>query len=366
MNVRLLVGFAVLAAGALPACGDESPASAPPTSAGQQLATTGVRPPATTVFRPPDPNVAPIASLPASDVTEPCPESDASSDGGQDMVSESSRLEPMLGQVLAYGGEHPDQFGSYGLVWHDGDDASVFVSFSSNVPEHRAALEAMVEHPDELIVCQVAVSGEVAQAVEATLVKELEGRFLSISHGGGAVEVVLAANEEVLAGDLLSRYGDAIDVTVGALAYPLEDAEAVCEDPPVGTNLAGLRVEVAAPVGPMSAAGVTPLQLTVVLTNDGESPIQFGSGTAIGTILDTSGDVVSSLSTVAIAEVGIGVDLGPGESMELPLVVSTASCDPQLGYALPPGDYELVAAVSHSDGDNTTLHSAPVPIVVGG
>lgn len=307
----------------------------------------------------------PIVSLPPAEVAEPCPESDPSGGGEQDMLTESSQLEPMLGQVLAYGGEYPDEFGSYGLVWHEGDDASVFVSFSSNVPEHRAALEAMVEHPDELIVCQVAVSGGVADAVQATLVKELQGRFLSIGRGGGAIEVSLAANEEELAGELMSRYGDAIDLTVGALAYPLEDAEEVCEDSPAGEDVHGLRIEVVAPTDPVSAAGVTPLQLSVVLTNDGESRIQFGSGTAIGTILNTSGDVVSSSSTVAIGDAGIGVDLGPGESMELPLVVSTASCDPALGYALPPGEYQLVAAVQHSDGDTTTLQSRPVPIVVG-
>ncbi len=102
-----------------------------------------------------------------------------------------------------------------------------------------------------------------------------------------------------------------------------------------------------------------------MLTNEGDTPISFGSGTARGTILDLSGNVVSS-PTYSLADVGIGVDLAPGTSMELPAVVSTASCDPQLGYTLPAGDYQLVAEVQHSDGDTTTLHSPPIPIVVGG
>ena len=196
------------------------------------------------------------------------------------MLAESSRLEPMLGQVLAYGGQRPDQFGSYGLVWHDGDDASVVVSFTSDLDVHRAALETAVEHPSELIVCQVAASGEVAQAVEATLVKELEGRFLSIGRGGGAIEVVLAANEELLAGERVARYRDAIDVTVGALAYPLDQASEVCDDQPAAASLPGLRIEVVAPAGPVNASGVEPLQLTVMLTNDRSEPIRFTSGTA--------------------------------------------------------------------------------------
>ena len=366
MGVRLTAGFVVIVAAALSGCGDESPASAPAPSAGQERATTSVRHPATTVFVRPDPSVAPIASLPPTEVTEPCPDSDPSGGSGQNVLAETSRLEPMLGQVLAYGGERPAEFGSSGLIWHDSDDASVFVSFTSNLADHRAALEAMVEHPDELIVCQVAVSGGVAQAVEATLAKELEGRFLSIGRAGGSIEVVLAADEEGLADDLLSRYGDAVHVRVGALAFPLEDAEAVCDDPDPSTDVPGLRIEVVAPAEPISAAGVTPLQLHVELTNDGDIPIQFDSGTAVGTILDLSGKVVSASGTILIADVGFGVDLGPGASTELPLMVSTASCDPELGYVLPPGEYQLVAAVQHSDGDTTTLHSPPVPIVVGG
>ncbi len=43
------------------------------------------------------------------------------------MQAEMSKLEPMLGVVLAYGGERPDEFGSYGLVWQGTNDASVFI-----------------------------------------------------------------------------------------------------------------------------------------------------------------------------------------------------------------------------------------------
>lgn len=322
------------------------------------------RHPATTTLKPPDANGDPIGSLPPTDVSQPCPESNAGG-GGQGMLEETSRLEPMLGQVLAYGSERPDQFGSYGLLWLDADDASVFVSFTSNIDEHRAALEASVEHPDELIVCQVAVSDEVAQAVEATLVRELDGRFLSIGRGGGAIEVVLAANEELLASELIARYGDAIEVTVGALAYPLDQASEVCEEPPAATSLPGLRIDVVPPAGPVSAAGVEPLQLTVVLTNEGSDPISFVSGTARATILDLSGTVVSSASTVLIGDVGTVVDLRPGASTELAMVVTTASCDPRLGYVLPPGNYQLIANVQHSNGDTMTLTSSSTPIVVG-
>ncbi len=106
----------------------------------------------------------------------------------------------------------------------------MFVSFTGDVTQHRAVLVAQAEYPDELIVCQVPVSEADRDAISATLVDELQGRFASIGSGGttGAVTVDLDATEQALAAELIERYGSAVDVTVGALEYPLDDAEAVC------------------------------------------------------------------------------------------------------------------------------------------
>ena len=49
-------------------------------------------------------------------MSEPCRESDGVTGGRANPGAEQRRLEPMLGQVLAYGGDHADQFGGYGLV----------------------------------------------------------------------------------------------------------------------------------------------------------------------------------------------------------------------------------------------------------
>jgi hypothetical protein len=161
-------------------------------------------------------NDALLASVEPAQVTEPCPDSPGGPDGTGAMQTELARLEPMLGIVLAYGGQHPDEFGSYGLIWQGTNDASVFISFTAHVDQHRDALNDLVAHPDELIVCQVAVSGDVARALTAKLTDELEGRFHSVSVGAGAVEVVLMPGEQDLADQLIAEYGDAVDVTVCA------------------------------------------------------------------------------------------------------------------------------------------------------
>ena len=135
------------------------------------------------------------------------------------MLAESSRLEPMLGQALAYGQQHADQFGSYGLVWQGADDASVFISFTANVDEHRDALAHVVQFPDELVVCQAALPGDQAAALLARLMVDLEGKYVSIGSTGEAVVIGLPAGEDELAADLTARYGDAVKATVGAPAH---------------------------------------------------------------------------------------------------------------------------------------------------
>lgn len=305
----------------------------------------------------------PVESVEPLTVTEPCPESATDISGEQDaMFVEVSRLEPMLGQALAYGGEHANEFGTTGMVWHGAGDASVFISFTSNLDVHRTALATTVEHPDELIVCQVGASADVAAAIEATLLVELEGRFVSIGRGANGLEVTLAPGDEALAEDLSARYGDAITLRVGVLPYPIEQATSVCESPPDRNERDGLDITINPPDGPLTATGTDPFELTVTLTNTGTTPIQFGSGISRGTIVDNDGNVVGS--GVDVLDAGIAVDLAPGESTELPLVAGTSSCDPELGSKIPPGEYQIIASVQHSDGTNTTLHSAPLPITI--
>jgi hypothetical protein len=154
-----------------------------------------------------------IASVTPTHVTEPCPQSTGAADGTSAMDTELAELEPMLGVVLSYGAQHQAEFGTYGLIWQGTNDASVFISFTQNLDLYRDALKQLVEHPDELIVCQVAVSADVGRALVAKLTDDLEGRFSSLGYGN-AVEIVLNPGEEILADELVAEYGAAVVVTV--------------------------------------------------------------------------------------------------------------------------------------------------------
>lgn len=197
-------------------CGSQSSSNTlaqPPGSSVQPL-------PATSVMGKPVGGALPPVMPVFVTADQRCPDSGApTSGGGSDGFAESGRLEPMLGQVLAYGGEHRDEFGTYGLVWHNASDASVLISFTADVDEHRATLEQLVEYPDELIVCQAALSGDANLALQALLVEELTGRFISIGQGFGSVAIELPTSEKQLAAELTARFGDIVSIKFGD--YPV-------------------------------------------------------------------------------------------------------------------------------------------------
>jgi hypothetical protein len=98
-------------------------------------------------------------------------------------------------------------------------------------------------------------------------------------------------------------------------------------------------------------------------SNVGETRIEITSGTATGTIQDRDSRVVSA-NNIGLEDLGIPVDLDPGESARLRIFASTSGCDPQLGYQVPPGHAQLIAEVQGPD--TTTLYPEPLLIVISG
>jgi len=280
------------------------------------------------------------------------------------LLDETSRLEPMLGIVLQYGSEHPDVFGGYGLHWHSSEDASVFVSFTGDLAEHRDALTELVAYPDELIVCQAPASEADRNAIQATLLDELSDRFISIGSGGkaGAVTVGLYPTDESLAAELVERYGAAVDVTVGALTFPLDDAVSVC-GPRLEPNLVdGLQIEIVNATEPVRATEAGTIAVEIQLTNTGDEPIRFGSGQPSTVITNASGEP-RTLDTRGVAALGIEIAIDPGAHQTFDVEVSLASCEPSNGYVIPPADHFIVVSF-YNDQLQANMNSAPLPIAI--
>jgi hypothetical protein len=358
----IAVGILVVAG-----CGDPDAADGPAGS--PQLSSA---PPATRLMEsapePGDGDFVPVTAFGADTVDDPCPTDEAvdrSATESSMVFDEAARLEPMLGIVLQYGQQHPDVFGGYGLHWLSPGDASVFVSFTDDVADHRAALVEQVEFPDELIVCQAPASKADRRAIQATLSNELAGRFTSIGTSGmaGVVTVDLNPDEEALAEELVQRYGAAVDVTVGALQYPLAEAEAVCPPPLEPSLVDGLRFMIVDPDTALAPTASGTVQLTVRLMNTSDETVRFDSGQPTAVITDVRG-MPLTLDIVGGEDMGVLIELEPGEHQDFDLDVSLAACDPALGYMISPGDHHIVISL-HNGQLQTEMNSDPVPVVIG-
>jgi hypothetical protein len=172
-------------------------------------------------------------------------------------------------------------------------------------------------------------------------------QFLSLGESDGVVTISFRADAEAVARDLVDRYGDQVEVTLGLLPYPDAGADrrdGACPDGLGGSTPAGLAAEIVVDVAPTHPGAWG--SGSVELRNTGTEQIRFDSGSPLAAfVLDPSGELVGVFEG-GIAGVGIAVDLAPGAAMSIPLVFGTASCDPALGHALPAGDYQLVAQLA--------------------
>ena len=257
-----------------------------------------------------------------------------------------------LGAINAFVSAHASEGGTPWLDWVN-DPPRLVIGFTSNVAEHRSDLVPLLTDPDRVFVCKIGhsqaevsrVAAEIQQA-HASSAREL----LSVAAGVDGVTVQLRADVESVAQDLVARYGDVVSITLGNLPYPASTgatsgATGACTADVTGpTDLNGLRADLSFP-NPTVHSGQD-IGGTVTVTNTGNAPATFQSGSPlVGWVVQPGTTSVVASYTGGIAGVGVGGTLAPGESSEIPVLVGTASCGPGVGYALPPGQYDVLVPV---------------------
>lgn len=105
--------------------------------------------------------------------------------------------------------------------------------------------------------------------------------------------------------------------------------------------------------------------VTVINTGNDTVSVESG-GTIVGfVVLEGTATVVGGYVGAMSLGLAFRSTLQPGQSAEIPVVIGTATCDPALGYALPPGRYEVVVAVTtsrpQSAGDSSSIQLVTVP-----
>lgn len=244
--------------------------------------------------------------------------------------------------IHRYGADHPEVYGD--VRWNG---PRLVVSFTADLDEHLERLRALVKDPTLIDVDPARYTGAYLTEVFDTIRAQYEDDPRQVWWTMSTGHVTLRAPFDDVAADLHSRYGDALDITLGTKAYPPERI-APREPTPLPTStvvLARARHRVRR-WRPTISTG-NDLQGDAVITNRGDRRLRFVTGRVMTAGVRRPGE--SHLARTfcgAITQAGRTVDLRPGQSDKLRLIVGTTSCLPDRSYTIPPGSYEIVATLS--------------------
>lgn len=267
--------------------------------------------------------------------------------------------------VREYGKRFPDTW--VGIKF-DGDR---LVAVFTDPDAHRAAIAALVAHPDRVDVRAPRRSEREVKAILGQVVGLLESSGAGWSSYGPSLDVVhveLHGNGEDVARELHGRFGDGVELTVGAFPFPFPDARAPAAPQPapqstMQISAAGLRaipdsqvVTVGQPVaGFVEITNTAPDEVLVLHT---DRPLH-------GQLLDRR-DIVNT-AIRPVAGTGLSVELRPGEYVRIPFHAEADSRDLRAGPTLAPGRYQLVVTIPlHSLAGGALrdqqLVTPPIPI----
>jgi hypothetical protein len=273
------------------------------------------------------------------------------------VAREQQRLDGDVQAAVAYGAEHPDEFAS--VRYENGPRVRIVIGFTAHIDEHCAALRELLEYPDEFeIIRQPATEAQLEQIQEGLAARYREV-LRSVGRGAGVLHLGLRADGEAAAAEVRAEYGDLVEITVGILPYPDPFAHGGgCGGLP-GPIVTDTPFAVSATLDAATVRSGHDFGGTVTVTNTSASAAVLDTGQPATAIVFRAGsNRPVGFYDGGIAGTGFGGNLGPSESLSFDLLGGTASCDPALGYALPPGRYDVRVPV-----DQYTMHeNAPTEI----
>ena len=150
-----------------------------------------------------------------------------------------------------------------------------------------------------------------------------------------------------IAADLHDRFGSVVDLTVGNLPYPPR---------PVEERTFGDIPELAADIATFTTARNlrahtgSELQFHLTIANHTADvlPVSGGSTLHARVVDPSSGRVVATYGRPAPA-VSVTWTIPPGDSRDVPVVLVTDSCQMDVGYAVPPGQWATYVPFSVND-----------------
>ncbi len=185
--------------------------------------------------------------------------------------------------------------------------------------------------------------------------------------GGPPYEIRLAAWAVDVAAELYEQFGPDVELVVGFLHYPLTASAAPSREHAVGgwSSLPCCPPAiVTAPAESVVVRSGHDVRTTLVVRNEGTSMTRIRTnGTVTALIVDPHSRQIAGgfagVQTMAL----VTFELVPGYEARVPLLVGTASLEPHLGFAVPPGEWTYTVELDLEPGGRCWLPEAPLSIL---
>jgi len=200
--------------------------------------------------------------------------------------------------------------------------------------------------------CAEPSTSPTVEAVNATLAKRISTDptgWRSAGIDGERVDAQLRADQSALADSLIHEFGNRVSVRLGNFPHPDRGTGMVtdvCVD-----HLAGAKESVNSLTATVRLASLTvapgaDFRATVTVKNVGNEPrVAESEQPLTAVVLRPGTDELLATYEAGIAGTGLGLNLAPGAGSSIDVYGGTASCDPELGWALPRGNYQVVVLV---------------------
>jgi hypothetical protein len=176
-------------------------------------------------------------------------------------------------------------------------------------------------------------------------------------------QITLAPTAVAVAEDLHTRFGDSVQLTVGALPYPPGRRPRwplVTGPPAEPLNPQEATVELDGPA--VVCSGHTLRHALLLHNHSGDDlKIPTTNGHLTTAVVDpATGEVVGGFAGAQALPL-ITYRVAPGQTEPIPLLTGTASFTPRLGYAVPPGSWGIQATLTlGNDPRDSPLRRTPV------
>ncbi len=187
--------------------------------------------------------------------------------------------------------------------------------------------------------------------------------------GTAPYEIQLAPWAEAEAGELSRQFGDAVNLTVGALPYPPDRPPARRPSPGPG-RVADLLDPQEAEIeldGPAIVRSGHTLRHGLLVRNRSGAELAIATnGHVTAAVVDPdSGEVVGGFSGWQTLP-GVMFRVTPGGTERIPLLIGTASTTARLGYAVPPGTWGVQATLDlvPDSGERIRRRTPVLPLTI--